>query len=342
MKRLIVILLASIIVNFSYWHIGLSQVKIVEKTKLLELPRMKTQYTIAKDRRVLEVQGERPTQRLVLVSRRGTSKKIIKEAQKIVDPRFSSDGSKISFNFRDATRIFKGYIVDLKKGTKILISRAGLNVGDLSLSPKGNLIAYAVEQVSRKNHYDVIIDNYKLSLGIRIKDGYLPVWSPDGTQIAFQRSEKDPFASRWISYIWLVDKDGKNERKLLSSKGCAMAIWSPTGKKFADSNGDNISIVDVEKDKCIKVGSYCSHDPSWSPDGKKLAFCQPYFEEPVNEGISAGSDIFIVNADGSNLLNLTSNPRHKSIENPVWLSSNEIAVKVYEKGKYVIKVLRVE
>ena len=45
-------------------------------------------------------------------------------------------------------------------------------------------------------------------------------------------------------------------------------------------------------------------DPAWSPDGKKIAFASS-----MEGGPGSASDIFVMDADGNNLRNLTQNPR---------------------------------
>ncbi|MBU7016414.1 MAG: PD40 domain-containing protein, partial [Theionarchaea archaeon] len=50
-------------------------------------------------------------------------------------------------------------------------------------------------------------------------------------------------------------------------------------------------------------GSY----PEWSPDGKKIAFCSEK---------SGNWEIYVIDADGSNQVNLTNNPAHDM--DPTW------------------------
>src|SRR5262245_13880855 len=55
-----------------------------------------------------------------------------------------------------------------------------------------------------------------------------PVWSPDGTQVAFQNNHTGKYQ------IWIMNVDGSNPRQL--SRGEAddrHPIWSPDGKSLA-------------------------------------------------------------------------------------------------------------
>ena len=72
-------------------------------------------------------------------------------------------------------------------------------------------------------------------------------------------------------------------------------VWSPDGKRLAFSDTSDIFIVTVDAVNPIFV--QITHDgnqnsePTWSPDGTKIAF--------VN------NDIYVINADGTGLTNIT-------------------------------------
>jgi len=71
-------------------------------------------------------------------------------------------------------------------------------------------------------------------------------------------------------------------------------------------------------DECRLVDSpgKQSYDIAWSPDGRKIAFSILERGPPLRIR-HADSEIFVVNADGSELRNLTDNDRVYD-ENPVW------------------------
>ena len=111
--------------------------------------------------------------------------------------------------------------------------------------------------------------------------------------------------------------------------------WSPIGVKIADSI-EGIIIFDLESGDTVRIGKFEDHSPTWSPDGSKLAFVRPYLTE---KGELLNEDIFVVNADGSDLRNLTTTP--DVIENrPIWLSPNEILVRAESRKGIQIEILK--
>ncbi|MBK7596104.1 MAG: PD40 domain-containing protein [Gemmatimonadetes bacterium] len=157
----------------------------------------------------------------------------------------------------------------------------------------------------------------------KISEGTLhlaPALSPDGSRVAYF-SEKDFY----FVDLWLADgTSGKPIRRLLKSTWSSnyetfrfinsAASWSPDGKllAFAAKRGpkDDIVLVDVARNKEVRritVDLSGVTTPSWSPDGKRLVFT----------GYDGGlSDLFTVNADGTNLTRLT-NDKYADLH-PTW------------------------
>jgi serine/threonine protein kinase len=119
-----------------------------------------------------------------------------------------------------------------------------------------------------------------------------PIWSPEGTRIAFRRFANDKMN------IWTARASGGDERQLTNREVWPISFsllpynrsqvstfaWSPDGSKIIHPTGpfaSNIWIVNVDDQGETKVLSedisnttiYC---PFWSPDGGRIA----YFSEP--------------------------------------------------------------
>jgi TolB protein len=141
------------------------------------------------------------------------------------------------------------------------------------------------------------------------RNGSSPAWSPDGRTIAFFSDPK----------IYLMNADGSEHRPLtkpLSMGGRSLA-WSPDGRKLAflheggcgqgcfnlyvvNSDGSGLRNLTSKLATGGHPGAGPASDPAWSPDGRKLAF--------VRLNASLGAPIYVVQADGSGLRNLTPKP----------------------------------
>ena len=140
-----------------------------------------------------------------------------------------------------------------------------------------------------------------------------PSWSPDGTQIAYERDGD----------IWIMDADGSSlfidiggteQDPAWSPDGTTIAfasdvtgnfeIWkadvataTATQVTFRPDNGDGVPIHDVE--------------PTWSPDSAKIAFAS---SDPW--GTPSDYDIWVVNADGTDTDMLHETP--SACREPAW------------------------
>ena len=123
-----------------------------------------------------------------------------------------------------------------------------------------------------------------------------PVWSPDGTKIAFV---SDKNTSLPIN-IYVMNADGSNVVRLIEDVVNDIdPAWSPDGTKiaFASSQGEPIqSIYTVNADgtNIVRITNALpgsDGQPTWSPDGTRIAF-------GTNQG-GIGLHVAVVNADGT-------------------------------------------
>ena len=133
----------------------------------------------------------------------------------------------------------------------------------------------------------------------KLTDG-APTWSPDGTQIVFTRYGKN-------LDLWVMDADGSHQRNLTNTPAADEdeATWSPDGTQilFTSDPNDGSGPSEIFAMSADGSGAHAlttnggASSASWAPDGTKIAYQAP-----------AGADlphIFVMNADGSNPVNLT-------------------------------------
>jgi Tol biopolymer transport system component len=89
-------------------------------------------------------------------------------------------------------------------------------------------------------HWQVWAASARLTAAKRLTgdaaDSGWPVWSPAGSELAFDSSRADPDSadSKQINDIFVMNPDGSGVKKLTDSKGAsANAAWSPDGSLIA-------------------------------------------------------------------------------------------------------------
>src|SRR5688572_30776895 len=161
-----------------------------------------------------------------------------------------------------------------------------------------------------------------------------PALTSDGREIAYF-SERNSF----FVDLYLADAEtGRVKRRLVKSTLSSnyeslrfinsAGSFSPDGRYFAISakhkDRDDLVVLDVKKNKevrRIRVPLNGLTTPAWSPDGQRLVFT----------GYDGGlSDLFTVNADGTDLRRLT-NDRYADLQ-PSWSPDGKTVVFATDRG----------
>ncbi|HEY9152933.1 MAG TPA: hypothetical protein VIN60_08625, partial [Anaerolineales bacterium] len=163
-------------------------------------------------------------------------------------------------------------------------------------------------------------------------------WSPDGKKLALILGNSPETPQHHGLALLIYDLgSGKISQLADYAEGCYIVKWSPTAQQVAATCADTIPYTDMVGPDTVRIFSTenpgqpyehlamsTCYDPSWSPDGKQLAFA---CDKGTNQ-----TELFIINSDGNGIrdVKLGNLGSPAFIRYPVW--SPDGTQIIYEAG----------
>ena len=235
---------------------------------------------------------------------------------------YSPDGTKIAFYSARDNALGEIYVMKAD-GSNVtrLTNTPGASMRP-SWSPDGTMIAFESTRdaadptaVSVAASYEIYTMKANGSNVKRITNNSFgdiaPQWSPDGMHIAFA-SDRDHVGQGATRDLYVMNTDGSNVQRITNQDGqIADASWDPAGARLTYSvipaaTNPGIYVVDVKTLVATRLTfgpGIADAWPSFSPDGLKIAYAHY---------VSGSADIWIMNADGSNPTQITTNAANDS------------------------------
>ncbi|MCB9436428.1 MAG: PD40 domain-containing protein [Anaerolineales bacterium] len=294
------------------------------ETQITDSPARESSPTVSPDGRQIVFQEEG---KLILLNREDNTTQALTDGTTFADfPAWSPDGQHIAFV--EGSRIM---MMDMQSGEITRIVGSGFGIIAPRWSPDGAYLVYARGDYALSEVFAVrIADGANYQLTYRY-DGYdlLPDWSPQYTaSIPFDSdtpriiySGQDRYDQR--TNIYMTNANGATPMLLTNFISALMPTLAPDGERMAfvafagmspygnPINDLYIAYLDGEVlQNLTHFEDGQAYFPSWSPDGRFIAFSGACCETTEN------ADIFVVEVETGTITNLTNDPAFDGY--PAW------------------------
>lgn len=213
----------------------------------------------------------------------------------------------------------------------VLFSACDLFKNEETLSRIPGKLVFSAPDNSEKQNYQIFTSNtdgsdLKQLTFFENDEAFTPVWSPNGSTIAFTTTLRGSSAG---ASLYLMNADGSGIRPLKEREGSPIVTpgsnpsWGPDGTKIAfdwcvncelGGNNHEIFVYDFETDSILKITDNPANDnnPVWNPQKKTLAFLSNR-----NDSLTSNTALYIYEFTGT-IFKITGT---KSAGRPQWFSN---------------------
>lgn len=165
-------------------------------------------------------------------------------------------------------------------------------------------------------------DMFNVTRAPNSEDRY-PCWSPDAKRIVFMSDREHS------TNLWVCRADGTGVRRLVNSpKVCYMPSWqrTPKGERIVfGMHGDKPEMASIKPDGSDLQMLGEGHDPTLSPDGKRIC----YTGHPPEGGVT----VYVMNWDGSGKQRVVQTTSKVGATFPNWSPDSQSIVYSFPVGE---------
>lgn len=269
-------------------------------------------------------------------------------------PAWSPDGKQIAFlSDRDnKTGVYSIYIMNTAASWVRRLTNDGGNDYTPAWSPDGNTLIFRSVQKGQSDIYSISVDGTNLTnlTNTPNAEEWSPQWSPDGTMIAFQTNRD----GNWEIYTMLAN--GSDPVNITNNPADdQLPYWQPAAVGISQTASSSLAFVSFKDDDLALYttsadGSRTNRlthekmllmNPAWSPDGNRIAFeACPGGSMSTDCPAGISFDIYVVNADGTGLTNLTHDPLNDRY--PAWTPDGRLTFSSDRTGQDEIYIMNAD
>lgn len=250
---------------------------------------------------------------------------------------------------RDGNQDIYSMNVDGTGVTNLTQHPASYSLSDSPWSPDGNKIAFISDRDTGRGEIYIMNADGSDQRRITFTDYHesSPVWSPDGQKLAFSAGSPSPGGGSRVGTVnadgsgWVLIGPSRSQSphwSFLDKIAFEIPITSSSiiiGWKIGVMNPDGTGITIVDSTPSNSLDDIIK--PSWSPDGKKLAFVRNDCEDSDSDC----PEIYVVDLDGSGMTKILGFPvafPEQSIGELAWSPDGQKLAFSLDNTIYVVNI----